>query len=131
MFLVPDFKGFDFFPHGTRINFMRFKGVCLALSIVAMALSLALVAFKGLNFGVDFIGGIVDRSAATSGPGRSRRMREKLSGLGLGDVQIQRFWNVQDVLIRIEQQPGGEAAQQEALKKVTTALGRRLHAAPR
>ena len=123
MFLVPDFKGFDFFPHGTRINFMRFKGVCLALSIVAMALSLALVAFKGLNFGVDFIGGSLIEVRHNAGPADLAAMREKLSGQGLGAVQIQNFGTPEDVLIRIEQQPGGEAAQQEALNKVTTALG--------
>ena len=38
-FPVPDFKGFDFFPHNTRLPFMRFKGLCFALSLVAMALS--------------------------------------------------------------------------------------------
>ena len=27
MFLVPDFKGIDFFPHGTRLNFMKFKDI--------------------------------------------------------------------------------------------------------
>ena len=36
-FPVPDFKGFDFFPHNLRLPFMRFKGICLALSIIAMA----------------------------------------------------------------------------------------------
>ena len=33
MFLVPDFKGFDFFPHGTHIDFMRWKAICLGLSL--------------------------------------------------------------------------------------------------
>ncbi len=31
--------GWDFFPHGTRIDFMRYKGLCLAASLVAMAVS--------------------------------------------------------------------------------------------
>lgn len=123
MFLVPDFKGFDFFPHGTRINFMRFKALCLALSIAAMAVSLALVAIKGLNFGVDFIGGSLIEVRHNAGPADLAVMRDKLGGLGLGAVQIQNFGTPEDVLIRIEQQPGGEGAQQEALNKVQTALG--------
>ena len=57
MFLVPDFKGFDFFPHGTRLNFMKFKNLCFGLSILAMVVSLALIFTKGFNFGVDFKGG--------------------------------------------------------------------------
>ena len=123
MFLVPDFKGFDFFPHGTRIDFMRFKGLCFALSILAMAVSLGLFAFKGLNYGVDFKGGSLIEVQSKSGAADLGAIREKLGGLGLGDVQIQSFGAATDVLIRVEEQPGGDAAQQEALKKVTDTLG--------
>ena len=123
MFLVPDFKGFDFFPHGTRIDFMRFKGLCFALSILAMAVSLGLFGFKGLNYGVDFKGGSLIEVQSKSGPADLGAIREKLSGLGLGDVQIQSFGAATDVLIRVEEQPGGDAAQQVALKKVTDTLG--------
>ena len=35
MRFLPNFKGYDFFPHDLRLPFMRFKGLCLALSIVA------------------------------------------------------------------------------------------------
>ncbi len=123
MFLVPDFKGFDFFPHGTRIDFMRFKGLCFALSILAMAISLGLFFFKGLNYGVDFKGGSLIEVQSKSGPADLGAIREKLGGLGLGDVQIQSFGAPADVLIRVEEQPGGDAAQQVALKKVTDTLG--------
>jgi preprotein translocase subunit SecF len=50
-------------------------------------------------------------------------MRETLSGLGLGDVQLQEFGAPTDVLIRVQQQPGGEQAQQAAIAKVRQALG--------
>lgn len=123
MFLVPDFKGFDFFPHGTRIDFMRFKGLCFGLSIALMALSLALVATKGLNFGVDFKGGSLIEVRSDKGPADLASIREKVGSLGLGDVQIQNFGTEQDVLIRIEEQPGGESAQQATVAKVTEALG--------
>ncbi len=123
MFLVPDFKGFDFFPHGTRIDFMRFKGLCFALSILAMGLSLGLFFFKGLNYGVDFKGGSLIEVQSKSGPADLGAIRGKLGGLGLGDVQIQSFGAPEDVLIRVEEQPGGDGAQQVALKKVTDTLG--------
>ncbi len=123
MFIVPDFKGFDFFPHGTRIDFMRFKGICFALSLLAMGLSLGLFFFKGLNYGVDFKGGSLIEVQSTAGPADLGAIREKLGGLGLGDVQIQSFGAPSDVLIRVEEQPGGDAAQQGALKKVTDTLG--------
>ncbi len=123
MFPIPDFKGFDFFPHGTRLPFMRFKALCLWLSIAAMVLSAAFIATHGFNFGVDFKGGSLIEVQSKSGPADLAGIREKLGGLGLGDVQIQTFGAPNDVLIRIEQQAGGEEAQQKALGRVQEALG--------
>jgi preprotein translocase subunit SecF len=123
MFLVPDFKGNDFFPHGTQLPFMKFKNICVALSFVAMALSLAIIMVKGFNFGVDFKGGSLIEVRAKSGQADISQMRDKLGTLGLGDVQIQSFGSDADALIRIEQQPGEDDAQQAAAKKVLDALG--------
>jgi preprotein translocase SecF subunit len=123
MFPIPNFKGFDFFPHGTRIDFMRVKGLCFGLSIMFMALSLALFFTRGLNYGVDFKGGLLVEVQRTAGPADISEIRQKLGALDLGSVQIQSFGNDTDVLIRVERQPGGEEAQQAALKKVTDALG--------
>lgn len=124
MFPMPSFKGFDFFPHGTRIDFMRWRDVCFFASIAMMILSLGLFLVKGLNFGVDFKGGtlveVQDKSGKAIDVGA---LRAKLGGLGLGEVQIQEFGQSTDALIRVEQQPGGEAAQQVALKTLTEALG--------
>ena len=50
-------------------------------------------------------------------------MRATLNALGLGDVQLQQFGAPDDVLIRIAEQPGGDAAQQAAVTKVRGALG--------
>jgi len=124
MFPVPNFKGFDFFPHGTRIDFMRFRDVCFYASIVLMVLSLGLFLVKGLNFGVDFKGGsLIEVQQRDRLPIDISALRSKMGDLGLGSVQIQEFGAPTDALIRIEQQPGGEAAQQEALNKVTKELG--------
>jgi preprotein translocase SecF subunit len=122
-FPVPDFKGFDFFPHNLRLPFMRFKGICLALSIIAMAISLGLYFTRGLNYGVDFKGGSLIEVQSKSGPADLADMRNKLNALGIGDVQIQSFGADTDVLIRVEQQPGGDAEQQVAMKKVVDTLG--------
>jgi preprotein translocase SecF subunit len=123
MFPIPDFKGFDFFPHGTRLPFMRFKAICLWASIVAMVGSVVLIAALGFNFGVDFKGGSLIEVQSKSGPADLGTIRDKLGRLGLGDVQIQTFGAPTDVLIRVEQQPGGEEAQQKALARVQEALG--------
>ena len=123
MFLVPDFKGHDFFPHDTRLPFMDYKNLCVGLSFIAMVLSLAIIMIKGFNYGVDFKGGSLIEVRAKSGAADVSQMRDQLSGLGLGDVQIQTFGTESDVLIRIEQQPGEEEAQQAAANKVLATLG--------
>jgi preprotein translocase SecF subunit len=122
-FPVPDFKGFDFFPHNLRLPFMRFKGICLALSIIAMAISLGLYFTRGLNYGVDFKGGSLIEVQHKGGPADLSEMRSKLNALGIGGVQIQSFGADTDVLIRVEEQPGGDAEQQTAMKKVIDTLG--------
>jgi len=53
-------------------------------------------------------------------------MRSTLGGLGLGDVQLQQFGGPENVLIRVAQQPGGDAAQQAAVAKVRGALGEEI-----
>jgi preprotein translocase subunit SecF len=123
MLPIPEFKGFDFFPHDTRLPFMRYKGICFWLSIAAMALSLGLFFTRGLNYGVDFKGGSLIEVQSKSGPADLSSLRDRLGRLGLGNVQIQSLGAPTDVLIRVEEQPGGEGAQQAALKKVVDALG--------
>lgn len=123
MRFLPNFKGFDLFPHHLRVDFMRFKGLCLALSVIGMLISLALFFTFGLNYGVDFKGGSMIEVQAKSGAADIAGLRDKLGRLGLGNVQIQSFGAPSDVLIRLEEQPGGEGAQQEGLKKVIDALG--------
>jgi preprotein translocase SecF subunit len=122
-FPLPNFKGFDFFPHDLRIPFMRFKGLCFGLSVMFMALSLALFFTRGLNYGVDFKGGSLIEVQSKNGPADLHDIRTRLNALGIGNVQIQSFGADTDVLIRVEQQPGGETNQQAAMKKVIETLG--------
>src|SRR5690554_1879458 len=117
MFLVPDFKGHDVFSHHLNLPIMRYKEVYLAISILLMLLSLGLVMFKGFNLGVDFKGGSMIEVRAKSGEADLGDMRSSLGALGLGSVTIQNIGSAGDVLIRVEQQPGEEEAQQAAAKK--------------
>ena len=123
MNLLPNFKGYDFFPHDLRLPFMKYRDLAVGLSILGMLLSLGLFFTRGLNYGVDFKGGSMIEVQSTSGPADIAAIRDSLGKLGLGGVQIQQFGAPTDVLIRVEQQPGGDAEQQTALKKVLDALG--------
>jgi preprotein translocase subunit SecF len=121
MRLIPVFKGIDFFPHDLRLPFMHYKGLAIGVSLIAMAISLALCMTMGLNYGVDFKGGSLIELQTKSGDADVAALREQLNGLGLGNVQIQQFGPPSNVLIRLEEQPGGEKPQQAALKKVSDA----------
>ena len=123
MKLIPNFKGLDFFPHDLRIPFMRYKDFAIGLSVIAMLASLALCMTRGLNYGVDFKGGSMVELQAADGKADMSALRSKLDSLGIGGVQLQEFGAPGDVLIRIQEQPGGDAAQQVALKKVVDAVG--------
>src|SRR5262245_65521350 len=102
---------------------MRFRHISFPISAVLSIAALLLFFFHGLNFGIDFVGGTLIEVQSKSGPADLAKMRSGLSGLGLGDVQLQEFGGPSDVLIRVAQQPGGEQAQQVAINKVREALG--------
>src|SRR5436309_2220995 len=110
-------------PDDTKFDFMRFRRISFPTSALLSILAIFLYFFHGLNFGIDFIGGTLLEVQQKAGPADLARMRSILGGLGLGDVQLQQFGGPSDVLIRIAQQPGGDAAQQAAIAKVREALG--------
>src|SRR6056297_1123365 len=123
MNFIPNFKGRRLFSFDKPVPFLSIARIAFIASMALMAVSLLLWALLGLNFGVDFKGGSMIEMRSQSGPAQIAELRQKTSGLGLGDVQITRFGTPQDVLIRVVQQPGGETAQQDALKKIVTAVG--------
>src|SRR6267143_7290004 len=102
---------------------MRFRRISFPVSAILSIAAIFLYCFHGLNFGIDFIGGTLIEVQSKAGPADLAKMRTTLSGLNLGDVQLQQFGGPTDVLIRVAQQPGGDAAQQAAVSKVREALG--------
>jgi preprotein translocase subunit SecF len=110
-------------PDDTHFDFMRFRRISFPLSALMSILAIMLYFTHGLNFGIDFKGGTLIEIQTKSGPADLARMRASLNSLGLGDVQLQQFGAPNDVLIRVAEQPGGDAAQQAAVAKVRGALG--------
>lgn len=112
-------------PDKTNFPFVKYRHIAVGLSVAVMIASIVLLVAKGLNFGIDFEGGTVIE-IATKGPADIADLRAKLSHLGLGDVQLQRFGQDNDVLIRVGAAHDGSAtddAGQVVVKKVKDALG--------
>jgi preprotein translocase subunit SecF len=111
-------------PDDTKFDFMRFRRISFPISALMSIIAICLYFFVGLNFGIDFVGGTLIEVRTTSGPADLGKLRTELGGLGLGEIQLQQFGTPDTVLIRVPQQPGGEAAQGAAKEKVKAALGK-------
>src|SRR6202158_1748573 len=105
------------------IDFMRWHLLGFAFSLVLTVLTIGLFFTVGLNYGIDFVGGTLIEARTTTGPADLAAMRAKLDGLHLGDASLQQFGSPVDVLIRLPQQPGGDAAQMKAVQLAREALG--------
>jgi len=96
-------------PDDTNIQFLKWRTWAFAISLVLMAASIGLVATKGLNFGVDFIGGQMIRATFTqTAIAPITELREKVTTLGYGEPTIQRFGQENQVSIRMKLPEGAD-----------------------
>ena len=109
-------------PPDTSFRFIAFRKRAYVVSILLILASAASLAMQSLNFGIDFVGGTLIE-VRTKGPADISAMRQTLTALDRGEVGLQEFGQPTDVLIRIQQQPGGDAAQQATVAAVKEALG--------
>lgn len=115
-------KGFSFVPSGTKIPFIGFRYISLALSIVMLVASAGLFFTKGLNYGIDFLGGTTMEIQTLDGPADLAKLRTTIGSLGLGDVQLQTFGAPNEVLIKVQAQAGGDGSQQNVVNAIKAAL---------
>jgi preprotein translocase subunit SecF len=105
-------------PDGTDFKFMSFRlwsfPFSAFLSIVAVVAFFSL----GMNFGIDFKGGTVIEMRSKAGALNVGEIRSVVDKLGFGDVEVQEFGGGNEFSMRFALQPGGDAVQQEVVKKV-------------
>ena len=111
-------------PDNTNLDFMKWRNIALILSIVATAASLALVGVRGLNLGVDFVGGQMIRATFTQKV-NVEQLRGDVARLELGEASIQESGGPTTYQIRLPKPPGGEAAANRAASQVRSMLEQR------
>ena len=106
-----------FSVYDKHIQFMKARFFGIGVSAILSIASLGLFFYPGLNYGVDFRGGI-QMSIKTQDPADIAKFREGLNTLGLGEITLQSFGDKNSLLIRAQRQDGGEEAQTAAVTKL-------------
>ena len=104
-------------PDNTNIDFMRWRNVALILSILFTVASLVLVGVRGLNLGIDFVGGQVVRVTFDQ-PVDIEDLRGRIDSLKVGEASIQEFGDGRTYQIRLPKPDGPEAAANQVVTEV-------------
>ena len=108
-------------PDDTNIDFMKWRNFALILSIIATIASLTLVGVRGLNLGIDFVGGQLVRVTFEK-PISLEQLRGQIEGLQVGDAAIQEFGDSNTYQIRLPKPDGPDAQSIVVVNKLRTFL---------
>jgi preprotein translocase subunit SecF len=104
-------------PDNTNIDFMRWRNFALVISTILTVASLAFTAYRGLNLGVDFVGGQMIRTTFVQ-PIDVEQLRTRVDQLQLGEASIQEFGGPKTFQIRLPKPAGGAVAANLAATRV-------------
>ena len=85
----------------TNYNFSSKFNKANIFSLFLFLLSIILISFKGLNYGIDFKGGTLIELRSDNVEASS--IRDILKNMDLGDVNVKKFGKKGDFLIKVEQ----------------------------
>jgi len=85
-----------------KLPFNKFYKLFNSISFLLILLSIFLLIFKGLNFGVDFKGGTLIELRTTDKSMTVTNIRDSLNQINLGDVSVKKFGKDNDYLIKFE-----------------------------
>src|SRR5262245_38381507 len=106
----------ELFKHTTNIDFLGLRKVSVGVSIVLLIASIALLATRGLHFGLDFTGGTLVEVAYEQ-PIDIHEVRVALEGSGYENPVVQGLGNTREVAIRLAPKEGTDAKGSQALAK--------------
>ncbi|WP_415321720.1 protein translocase subunit SecF [Candidatus Pelagibacter sp. Uisw_092] len=105
------------------INFNKFYKLFNLISLSLVFLSILLLFFKGLNFGVDFKGGTLIELRSNDKNINVTSLRQSFNKMNLGDFNVKKFGNENDFLIKIEKKDTSAKAIEVIKKDLTSSLG--------
>jgi len=105
------------------INFNKFYKIFNLISLSLVIISILLLFFKGLNFGVDFKGGTLIELRANDKSINVTSLRLSFSKMNLGDFNVKKFGNENDFLIKIEKKDTSANAIEIIKKDLTSSIG--------
>ena len=104
----------------TNLNFSsKFKHANI-FSIILFFISIILIAFKGLNYGIDFKGGTLIELRSNNTEASS--IRDVLKNMDLGDVNVKKFGKEGDFLIKVEEKGDNNKLIPEIKKNLSDSL---------
>ena len=104
----------------TNLNFSsKFKHANI-FSVILFFISIILIAFKGLNYGIDFKGGTLIELRSNNTEASS--IRDVLNNMDLGDVNVKKFGKEGDFLIKVEQKGDNSKFIPEIKKNLSDSL---------
>ena len=113
-------------PDDTNIDFVALRKLAFALTIALSIAAVAVVFARGLNFGVDFAGGLMIEEKFASPPSVDA-VRSAVDRLGVGEASLQQLGGNNSVTIRLPtQKSADEGATNAVVKKVETALAQQF-----
>ena len=104
----------------TNFNFSSKFKYANILSLILFALSVILIFFKGLNYGIDFKGGTLIELRSNNIEVTS--IRDALKNMDLGDVNVKKFGKEGDFLIKVEQKEDNNKLIPEIKKNLSESL---------
>jgi preprotein translocase subunit SecF len=108
-------------PDHTNVDFMRWRNVAVIVSTLLTVVSLAYTAYRGLNLGIDFVGGQVVRVEFTQSV-HIEDLRSRVGQLGVGEASIQALGNDRTYQVRLPRPEGPETAANAVVSKLRTSL---------
>src|SRR5690606_15229008 len=115
------FRGLRIVPLNTRFDFVGYRFFAFALTALLLLATLIALPTRGLNLGIDFIGGLSIEIAAPDAIDVGE-LRARLGGLAVGEINIQQSGAPDTVLIRVQAQ-ADEAADRAAVQRIRDTLG--------